>query len=1008
MNNDILYGVSPQNMTQQAALELLAKLPGDIEVTLKQAEQMTMRLPDFPENCRDLSQHRIVRLGARRKNEETIEPLAALAAGGRPFSISLRGQEDGSTYYLIGGQQVRGGLRLARGVTETEDWKEGKTRSGFESWCVCGGILKDLEGLERPDNREESPLNWLDALAQAAAGSSYGLSFFFSPVEPKWLEEQIQAVSAMQDTLSHLTKSGLQVSLNDGASVNDVDEIRRKAVVFFKGERRLNLNSGITVSQEMSQEHNLIAACYDALRFRLKELIQLRRDGGFSVSVRAFAADRDILALAESVVVGVLAQEGLACRWTSREPQTAFLLPSCRLNRLASCPEHSFPGFSLVTPHSYETNPPTVDGKCVQIGSLVWNECKTGTTVSIPLKELNRHAFICGMTGSGKSNTVCSLLTRLDPEIPFLVIEPVKGEYRSLQDAIPGRTVEVCTMDTGGDELLAFNPFWFPKNGKLQYHIDSLKSIISAAFDLYAAMPNILEQCLTAAYIKKGWKLAISKNAFEGKLPDELLYPTFSNLCQEVEHYLDSSDFADELRSNYKGALLTRLQSFTGGVKGLLLNCSSPPRFQEWAKERTSCILELDALADDSDKAIVMGALLSQYFQCVKCSDAGTAPGLKHMIVIEEAHHLFRDSAVGSSSEGGPGSRQQLVETLNNLLAEIRAYGEGVLIVDQSPTGVSSQVIKNTAVKIVHRTDYGDDLEVLRQALLLDQEDEDGPASLEAGFALVRYGSMKGPAHTYVPLCKVKEEKGIQKKPESAVVDFDSIQAMFQLSSVYKEKLCSCCGKFVNQLLFDSRNGAAAAYQVLVSLIRVGLRDLGYQDATVTAELNPENLLYTINNAVDIYLYNNFPNQQLLCGQLRMLVDRYLALEAYRKTGIREQEWTLLRRYCETEIYPTLVDILERSNDKLTYWFTQCAPGRNRAWNAGVLRQFVTDWICLEKEYGKDMLNSTPLDSMNCALSKSQFLVPLDTTVFSGLWNVLQFYFYALETDESNTADKDE
>jgi len=935
-----------------------------------------------------------------------MAPLAALAAGGKPFSIGLQGRQDGSACYLIGGQQAQGALRIARGVVETEEWEDGEARSWFESWCVCGSVLEDLEGLERPDSQDDPPVNWLDALAQAAAGSRYGLSFFFSPVDRSWLEKQIQVVSAMQDTLSRFTKSGLQVSLSDSASTSEVDHILRKAVVLVLGERQLNPNSGISVSQDLSQEHNLVASCYDALRFRLKELIQLRRDGGFSVSVRTFAADRDILALVESVAAGVLARGGRACRWTSREPQTAFLTPACRLGWLAGCPEHSFPGFSLVTPHAYETNPPAVDGKSVQLGNLVWNGRMTGTPISVPLKELNRHAFICGMTGSGKSNTVCSLLTRLDPDIPFLVIEPVKGEYRSLQGAIPGRNVEVCTMDTGGDELLAFNPFWFPRNGKLQYHIDSLKAIISAAFDLYAAMPNILEQCLTATYVKKGWKLAISKNAFEGKLPDELLYPTFSNLCQEVEHYLDNSNFADELRSNYKGALLTRLQSFTNGVKGLLLNCSTPPRFQEWAKRKTSCVLELDALADDSDKAIVMGALFSQYFQCVKYSDAGTTPGLKHVIVIEEAHHLFRDSAAGSSTEGGPGSRQQLVETLNNLLAEIRAYGEGVFIVDQSPTGVSSQVIKNTAVKIVHRTDYGDDLEVLRRALLLDQEDEDGPASLEAGFALVRYGAMKGPVHTYVSLCEEKEKNGIRKKPEGAGVDFGSIQAMFQLSGEYKGKLYSYCGKFVNQFLFDTRAGAAAAYRALVSFIRVGLRDLGYQDATVAAELNPENLLYTINNAVDAYLYNSFPNQQLLCGQLRMLVDRYLALEVYRKTGVREQEWALLRTYCETEIYPTLVDILKRSGDKLTFWFTQCPPGRNRAWTAGVLRQFVTDWARLEKEYGKDAMNNVPLDRLNRVLTKSQFLVPLDEAVFSDLWNILQFYFYSLAADEQKAADK--
>jgi hypothetical protein len=297
---------------------------------------------------------------------------------------------------------------------------------------------------------------------------------------------------------------------------------------------------------------------------------------------------------------------------------------------------------------------------------------------------------------------------------------------------------------------------------------------------------------------------------------------------------------------------------------------------------------------------------------------------------------------------------------------------------------------------------------VLRRALLLDQEDEDGPAALKAGFALVRYGAMKGPVHTHVSLCEVKEKNGIQKKPDGTSVDFGSIQAMFQLSSVYTENLRSYCGRFVNQVLFDSRAGAKAAYRALVSLIRVGLRDLGYQEATTAMELTPENLIYTINSAVDTYLYGSFPNQQLLCGQLRMLIDRYLVLETYRKTGIREQEWGLLRAYCETEIYSTLADILERSNDKLTYWFTQCAPGRERAWTAGVLRQFVTDWGGLEAEYGKDAMNNMPLDGLNRALSKNQFLVPLDKAVFSELWQVLQFYFYMLEVEEPKMTDTTE
>ena len=159
----------------------------------------------------------------------------------------------------------------------------------------------------------------------------------------------------------------------------------------------------------------------------------------------------------------------------------------------------------------------------------------------------------------------------------------------------------------------------------------------------------------------------------------------------------------------------------------MLLDCSAKPRFQQWIDNKTSCIIELDALADDADKAIVMGVILSQYFQCVKVRGTVAASGLKHIIVLEEAHHLFKNTE--SSQSTGDVSKRHLVEMLSNVLAEIRAYGEGIFIVDQSPTSVSPQVIKNTAVKIIHRVDYETDLSVLQHTLLLEDSDFYVPAS---------------------------------------------------------------------------------------------------------------------------------------------------------------------------------------------------------------------------------------------------------------------------------------
>ena len=47
------------------------------------------------------------------------------------------------------------------------------------------------------------------------------------------------------------------------------------------------------------------------------------------------------------------------------------------------------------------------------------------------------------------------------------------------------------------------------------------------------------------------------------------------------------------------------------------------------------------------------------------------------------------------------------------LLAEIRAYGEGLIIAEQIPAKLIPDVIKNTAVKIVHRLPARDDREAV-------------------------------------------------------------------------------------------------------------------------------------------------------------------------------------------------------------------------------------------------------------------------------------------------------
>lgn len=59
--------------------------------------------------------------------------------------------------------------------------------------------------------------------------------------------------------------------------------------------------------------------------------------------------------------------------------------------------------------------------------------------VRLDLNSFTSHCFITGSTGSGKSNTTYGLLEKfIQNDIPFLVVEPAKGEYKEAFGAVEG------------------------------------------------------------------------------------------------------------------------------------------------------------------------------------------------------------------------------------------------------------------------------------------------------------------------------------------------------------------------------------------------------------------------------------------------------------------------------------------------------------------------------------------------------------------------------------------
>ena len=357
---------------------------------------------------------------------------------------------------------------------------------------------------------------------------------------------------------------------------------------------------------------------------------------------------------------------------------------------------------------------------------------------------------MAGITGSGKTNTVFSLVRSL--QLPFLVIEPAKTEYRKLRTQV--KNLRVYTLGREQYSPFRLNPFKFKNSSiSLQEHIDNLKVIFTAAFTMYASMPNILEQCLVNVYTKKGWSLITSKNIFaNGEIYDEL-YPTIEDLYSEIDNYINSLGYAQEQNQNIRAALLTRIKSMMTGSKGFMLNTTKSIDIEELLSYPT--VIELEGIADDEEKALIIGFIMINIYEYLKGMDNGGVTNLNHIIIMEEAHRLFANISSNENQEM-VNTRGKAVETLSNILCEIRAYGEGFIIVDQVPTKLAPDVLKNTNVKIIHRLVSKDDCEYISKSIQIKDEDVDFISRLKVGEALTYSEKLEDTAHIKINFNKDK------------------------------------------------------------------------------------------------------------------------------------------------------------------------------------------------------------------------------------------------------------
>jgi len=368
--------------------------------------------------------------------------------------------------------------------------------------------------------------------------------------------------------------------------------------------------------------------------------------------------------------------------------------------------------------------------------------------VCLDRDSLTAHVFITGSTGAGKSNAIYTLLNRLclegDADANFLVIEPAKGEYKEALGGYPN--VQVYGTNPYKAPLLRLNPFSFPEDTHVLEHIDRLIEIFNACWPMYAAMPAVLKASVEQAYKGCGWSL--NSSTCTGPMRK---FPTFRDVMKALPTVVDSKGFSNDTQGDYKGALLTRLESLTNGINGQVLCAYDELPDSELFDKNV--IADLSRVGSSETKALLMGVLILklQEHRMEQRADGSNKPnsGLRHITVLEEAHNLLRRTSMEQSQESS-NLQGKSVEMLTNAIAEMRTYGEGFIIADQSPGLLDMAVIRNTNTKIVLRLPDESDRMLVGKAAGLNDDQIVELSRLDTGVAAVYQNHWLEPV-----LCKV-------------------------------------------------------------------------------------------------------------------------------------------------------------------------------------------------------------------------------------------------------------
>jgi len=367
----------------------------------------------------------------------------------------------------------------------------------------------------------------------------------------------------------------------------------------------------------------------------------------------------------------------------------------------------------------------------IAFGALISHD-SSNIIIGCPENAFTKHALIVGTPGSGKTTFSFNILLQfIKRGIPFLAIEPTKAEYRAMIDAIPD--IQIFTPGNNSVSPFIINPFIPPKGITVEQYIPSLASAFKAAFSMPSPLDIIFLRAIRACYSENGWK-DYSKYGDT----DVIVFGLYEFILT-FKRIIAESDYSSEVKGNLQSAGVFRLMNLIEQNSNIFDTIHTVP-IEDMLRKPT--ILELNSIDNTEQKALIMALLLINIGVYTKNNQLGDGK-LKNIILIDEAHVLLGGNS--SPSQDGADSQGATIKSLQDMIAEIRSYGTGIIIADQSPTKVSREVVANTDIKITFRLVLSAEKELIADSTNMDKNASQMISKLKPGEAYVYFSRLENP-----------------------------------------------------------------------------------------------------------------------------------------------------------------------------------------------------------------------------------------------------------------------